>query len=249
MARTYTPSAAKRILIVGSGPNAIDARDWDLSNFDRIVAINNAWRVTEHWTDLIYPYDFPASRLPQTITTDQRLIDETIFVPAQNHYGGFVYAGGTMAFTTAYWVLKEYAPMEIFFIGCDMHYPKTGPTHFYGIGAPDPLREDISLTSLEGSSARFLCLASRQNCGVYNLSEAPSRLIFPRQTLNTINTAAQQPNINPKLVDYCLQTEQQLGYFVPDGRYWLEADRFSKTALNQLNKQWLEAAGQIRQQK
>ena len=165
-------------------------------------------------------------------------------MPAQNHYGGFVYAGGTMAYTAAYWALREYAPDEICFIGCDMHYPETGPTHFYGTGTPDPLREDISLTSLEGSSARFLCLAARQSCVVFNLSNGPSRLVFPRKNPHASNPSTPLPVINTKMVSDCLQTEQHLGYFVADGRYWLAAEQFNKSALEQLNKRWLMAAGQ-----
>ena len=32
-------------------------------------------------------------------------VDEKQFVDIQNQYGGFVYAGGTMAFTALYWAL------------------------------------------------------------------------------------------------------------------------------------------------
>ena len=244
MARLTVSSITQRILIIGSGPNATEVRSWHLSKFDKIVVINNAWRVTEHWTDMVYPYDFPSDRLPEKLATGQRLIDETHFVPAQNHYGGFVYAGGTMAYTAAYWALREYAPDEICFIGCDMHYPETGPTHFYGTGTPDPLREDISLTSLEGSSARFLCLAARQNCVVFNLSNSPSRLIFPRKSPHKSQPSTPLPVIDTKMVEDCLQTEHRLGYFVADGRYWLAADQFNKSELEQLNKKWLLAARQ-----
>lgn len=239
-----TPTTEQlRVLIIGSGPNATQVRNWDLSAFDRIVVINNAWRASEVWHDLVYPYDFAASRLPPALTQAQRLIDEDAFVPAQNHYGGFVYAGGTMAFTAAYWALYEYSPAEICFIGCDMHYPDTGPTHFYGTGQPDPLRADISLTSLEGSSARFLCLAARQNCAVLNLSDGPSRLIYPRRTQPAAPFIARPEPIDERLVDACLKTEQMLGYFVEDGRYWLVADRFDANELKELNEHWLAAAG------
>lgn len=240
-----TPSEDnRRILIIGSGPNAVQVRSWDLSVFDRVVVINNAWQVTDKWDDLIYPYDFPASRLPPAITPAQRLIDESAFVPAQNHFGGFVYAGGTMAFTAAYWVLHDYRPAEICFIGCDMHYPDTGPTHFYGTGQPDPLRADISLTSLEGSSARFLCFAAQAGCAVVNLSDGPSRLIFPRRTVKEMSRPARLQTIDVQLVESCLKTEQELGYFVEDGRYWLAADQFDEGELRQLNQRWLRAAGQ-----
>ena len=243
MARLKASSTTQRILIIGSGPNATEVRSWHLSKFDKIVVINNAWRVTEHWTDMIYPYDFPSDRLPEKLATGQRLIDETHFVPAQNHYGGFVYAGGTMAYTAAYWALREYAPDEICFIGCDMYYPDTGPTHFYGTGQPDPLRADISLTSLEGSSARFLCLAARQGCAALNLSDGPSRLIFPRLQIEQLHDAVRLSEYDEALVEACLKTERDLGYFVADGRYWRVADQFDPEQLKQLNEKWLKAAG------
>ena len=230
-----------RVLIIGSGPNAVEAREWTLCVFDHIVVINNAWQVIDQWHDLIYPHDFPDSRLPPALKPGQRLIDETAFVPAQNHYGGFVYAGGTMAFTAAYWVLHEYTPAQIYFIGCDMHYPKTGPTHFYGTGQPDPLRADISLTSLEGSSARFQCLAMRQNCAVFNLSADPSRLVFARRRAEQVHLPVCPADIDQKTVAACLHTEHELGYFVEDGRYWDVADQFDSARLKQLNDRWLQA--------
>lgn len=241
MSSDSASSPAKRVLIIGSGPNAVEARGWTLSMFDHIVVINNAWQVTDQWHDLIYPHDFPHSRLPPGLRPGQRLIDETAFVPTQNHYGGFVYAGGTMAFTAAYWVLHEYTPDQIYFIGCDMNYPKTGPTHFYGTGQPDPLRADISLTSLEGSSARFYCLARQQNCAVFNLSAAPSRLTFPRRRAEQVHLPASPADIDETTVADCLHTETILGYFVADGRYWRVADQFDPALLKQLNERWLRA--------
>ncbi len=44
------------------------------------------------------------------------------YVQAQNHFGGFVYAGGTMAFTAAYWSLYTFTPSIIAYLGCDMIY-------------------------------------------------------------------------------------------------------------------------------
>ena len=90
MSSDSASSPAKRVLIIGSGPNAVEARGWTLSVFDHIVVINNAWQVTDQWHDLIYPHDFPDSRLPPGLRPGQRLVDETAFVSTQNHYGGFV---------------------------------------------------------------------------------------------------------------------------------------------------------------
>lgn len=223
------------ILILGSAPDVTRCRDWPRAPFDRIVAINNAWRVRPDWDAVIHPWDFPADRLPAAPTG--RLVTEADFVPAQNAYGGFVYAGATMAFTTAYWALNEYNPRVLAFLGCDMTYPKTGATHFYGQGRPDPLRPDITLQSLEAKSARLRVLAARQGCAVVNLSTAPSRLLLPRATAATLPTFP-APRRSPAAA---LAREKALGYLVLSGRYWEELDRFDAAELAALDALWLRA--------
>ena len=83
-----------------------EAADWPRAPFDVIVAINNAWRVRTDWDAAVFPWDFPEDRRP-VAAPGQRLITEDIFVPSQNSFGGFVFAGATMAFTAGYWVLMR----------------------------------------------------------------------------------------------------------------------------------------------
>lgn len=231
------------ILLLGSAPMARQARDWPRAPFDAIVAINNAHAVRPDWDYLVYPYDFPDERLPQP-HAHQRLVDETAFVPAQNAFGGFVYAGGTMAFTAAYWALYSLAPKTMAFFGCDMHYPATGPTHFYGTGTADPLRPDITLRSIEAKSARFFVQAAMAGCQVVNLSDGPSRLIFPRANRENLGPWS-APEIALDLAQRAQQIEAELGYFVPSGRYWEEADRFDPAQIDRLDRLWLAAAKAI----
>ena len=228
------------VVILGSGPNAPQATSWQRTWFDRLVVINNAWRVRPDWDDLIFPEDFPQARRPQDITADQRLIEADRFVPAQNAYGGFVYAGGTMAFTAAYWVLHALRPRVIGFLGCDMVYPKTGATHFYGTGTADPLREDLTLRDLGAKSARLAVLAEQQGCACVNLSDAPETELLlercaPHQLHQWTPTAAPLP---PAEVESVLSRENDLGYMVPSGRYWEEAARFDPAALAALDADW-----------
>ena len=235
----------KPVLIIGSGPNAVQATSWDKSIFSAIVTINNAWQVRNDWDYLVYPDDFPPSRLPRTLKRHQMLIDEHDFVPAQNMYGGFVYAGGTMAYTTAYWALARLAPKTMLFMGCDMHYPKTGATHFYGTGTPDPLRNDITLTSLEACSARLYCLAYRTGCKIYNLSDGPSRLLFDRASISAegeLNLPAAYPAPNNQAIEDALSIENKLGYLVESGRYWESDIEFDRDALCALDISWLESS-------
>ncbi|MFT5067219.1 MAG: hypothetical protein ACJAXK_000228 [Yoonia sp.] len=226
------------ILIIGSGPNALQAQFWDRTNFDRIVVINNAWRVRPDWDYLIFPNDFPSDRQPDIISGTQKFVTSNNYVPHQNAYGGFVYAGGTMAFTAAYWALSSLKPSVIAMIGCDMEYPATGPTHFYGTGTADPLRNDISLRSLPAKSARLMALAARDNCAVLNLSHDPSVLTFPRA--HPTYAAAHKPvQHNATAVAAALQKERDLGYYVPSGKYWKEEARFDPTEIDDLDAMWL----------
>ena len=227
------------LLLLGSAPMALAARDWPRDPFDHILAINNAWQIRRDWDDMIHPWDFPDDRRP-TPGPNQRLITQEHFVPAQNAYGGFVYAGGTMAFTAAYWALDALKPRVIATYGCDMHYPATGPTHFYGTGTPDPLRQDITLRSLEAKSARLMILAAQQGCATVNLSTGPSRLVFPRATAETLPT--DPAPYNHTLAAQALQAEADLNYIVPSGRYWEEAHRFDPARIDALDAQWLAAA-------
>ena len=228
------------VLILGSAPMVAEAETWPRAPFSQVVAINNAWRVRPDWDAAIYPWDFPADRRP-TPGQGQRLVTETDFVAAQNAFGGFVYAGGTMAFTAGYWALHHYAPSVLAVFGCDMHYAVTGKTHFYGSGTPDPLRKDITLRSLEAKSARLMILAAMQGCAAVNLSFGPSRLVFPRVTRADLPGARPLP-FCPDLAAEALATETALGYQVASGRYWEEADRFDPAAIDRLDALWLQAA-------
>jgi hypothetical protein len=228
------------VLLLGSGPSVTACRDWPRRPFDRVVAINNAWRVRPDWDDLVVPEDFPPDRLPVALSDGQRLIGAAEFVPAQNAFGGFVYAGGTMAFTAAYWALHALKPRLIAVLGCDMVYPATGPTHFYGTGTADPLRPDVTLRSLEAKSARLMILAARHGCALVNLSQGESRLVFPRATPDTLPDT---PRLFPAApVEAALAREEALGYRVASGRYWEAATEFDTSAIDRLDALWLAAA-------
>jgi len=227
------------ILMLGSGPNVVAARDWPRGVIDRIVAINNAWLVRPDWDDLVHPEDFPQARRPQTLSAGQRIITALDYVPAQNALGGFVYAGGTMAFTASYWALQVLRPKVIAYLGCDMVYSGQGPTHFYGTGTADPLRPDVTLRSLEAKSARLLALAARQGCALVNLSQDASRLVFGRATLDGL--AGVKPDaVSVQSRETALTAEAALNYVVPSGRYWLEEARFDPAAIDRLDALWLD---------
>ncbi|MDH4393873.1 MAG: hypothetical protein QE285_20910 [Aquabacterium sp.] len=247
-------SDLKFVLIVGSAPDALRVSGWNTSIFAHRVVINNAWRVCDTWNCLIYPEDFPPDRHPPLDQTrGKQLITAKEFVSIQNQYGGFVYAGGTMAFTAGYWALGALQPDVIAYIGCDMIYePRAGQaTHFYGQGRADPLRQDVTLQSLEAKSVRLWALAQRQGCSVVNLSDqATSRLLFPRVSWPELEAMAAglDPGVTNGIeldqlsVDQALLAEAELGYRVPSGRYWEIASGFNKTKLRDIDNLWLAAS-------
>lgn len=229
-------------LVLGSGPGVLNAQGWAKRPGEVLVAINNAWRVRSDWDWLIYPEDFPSDRQPTDVAKGQHVVTASDYVPHQNAFGGFVYGGGTMAFTAAYWALGALRPKVIAMIGCDMVYPKSGDTHFYGKGSPDPLRDDITLRSLEAKSARLMVLAAREGCAVVNLSTAcESRLIYPRAERSQLR-ARPVPSYDPSIVDAALTAEREAGYTVPSGRYWECETHFDPQVIDRIDAMWLSAA-------
>jgi len=228
------------VLILGSGPNVVASRDWPREPFDHIVAINNAWAVRPDWDVLIHPDDFPPERMPLDLAPSQRVVRASDYVPLQNRFGGFVYAGGTMAFTASYWALAALKPKVIALFGCDMMYGDPSKTHFYGKGAADPLRKDVTLRSLEAKSARLMALAAAEGCAMVNLSQDPSRLVFPRVTPETV-MLAKPAKVDIQGVQHAMSREADLDYYVPSGKYWKEEARFDTGAIDALDAAWLKA--------
>lgn len=245
------PEAVRTVLVIGSSPDAARARGWSPVDGTVIVAINNAWAVRPDWHHLVHPKDFPAERLPRMLAPEQQVHSWQEYVPAQNRFGGFVYAGGTMAFTTAYWALATLRPRVMAFVGCDMIYATHGDTHFYGMGRPDPLRDDPTLQSLEAKSARLQVLAAREGCACVNLTSlAESRLVFPRMDHDKMSAmtaeglaALQRDLPEPAGLEAVLTREQELGYYIADGRYWRHLTSIDAGALADLDRRWLQVAG------
>lgn len=227
------------VLILGSGPSVVTCADWPRAPFERIVAINNAWRVRVDWDDLIHPSDFPEDRRPPALRDGQRIVTAGDYVQVQNDFGGFVYAGGTMAFTAGYWVLGALKPSVMAFLGCDMVYPASGATHFYGTGTADPLRADVTLRSLPAKSARLQVMAARAGCACVNLSQEESRLVFPRAT--PTDMPVRPAAFDTDRAAAALAEEARLAYRVPSGKYWKEAHRFDPAAIDALDALWLGA--------
>jgi hypothetical protein len=236
MANQRTPSIA---LILGSGPSALKLKDWPKPDNLKIIAINNAWAAHPDWDYLVHAGDFPVSRMPERLAPLQSVHSHESYVPAQNRYGGFVYGGGTMAYTAGYWALDTIVPDILAYFACDMTYSGT-MTHFYGNGTADPLRPDVTLQSLEAKSARLMALAGMQGCACVNLSAEPAtRLMFPRVKFADLTRPVEAVATNPELVEAALLEEARLGYMVEDGEYWRHTESFDAGALSRIDEMWL----------
>jgi hypothetical protein len=240
-------------LLLGSAPDVVRCVAWPKRAFARIVAINNAWRVRPDWDVLVHAGDFPPERMP---IRQAEIVNPLQYVPAQNSFGGFVYAGGTMSLTAAYWAVHAQRPDVLAFLGCDMIYDRPGNTHFYGVGRADPLREDVTLQSLEAKTARLLVHALRRGTLCVNLSDLPrSRLVFPKLTfdemrdLSPARVAAMKADLRAGLdleaVEAAEKREAELGYFYEHGMYWKHLDEIDGAELAAIDRLWLAAAGNL----
>ena len=229
-----------KVLILGSGPDVVEATNFKSGIFDKIVAINNAWQIRADWDFCIFPDDFPKEKRPNS-NLSQKLITHNEYVPIQNRFGGFVYAGGTMAFTSGYWALGKLKPTLIAYLGCDMIY-KGKKTHFYGKGTADPLRKDPTLKNLLSKSARFEVIANSNNCSVFNLSKkTESNLVFRRLGISAISKPTNRREVKNNKTLEALEMEKELGYFVKDGKYWKNLKTFDSKAISRLDSLWSEA--------
>ncbi len=246
----YKDNTTSIALIIGSSNDARRASQWPKDVFKYIVAINNAWRIRADWDFLIHPDDFSPNNKPATITAQQTIITSDDYVTAQNALGGVVYAGGTMAFTAGYWALHVLKPDILAFVGCDMVYPSSGNSHFYGQGQADPLRDDITLQSLEAKSKRLQVYAQERHSVCINVTSlAYSRLTFPNIDIRTLTQSphtvlhklqqAPLPTNTQDAIKKAKEREQQLGYFAPSGEYWRTLEQFNASELYELDQLWL----------
>lgn len=224
-----------RVLLIGSGPNALEARDYDRKDFDKIVTVNNSFKVREDWNVHLFANDFPKDRRPQVIREGQSSIASGEYNRSLNKFGGRAYIGETMAFSAGFWALRHLKPRHMYFIGFDMVYSQKDSTHFYGTGAPDPLRNCMTLQSLEAKSARLMLMAAKEGSHCTNLSKEPeSRLVFPRE-FRPIGEL-------PEAMERALELERTTAAFARNGGWWRKKAQFGGApALAAIDAIWLEA--------
>jgi len=106
------------------------------------------------------------------------------------------------------------------------------------VGTPDPLREDITLRSLEAKSVRLMVLAAARGCAVVNLSQGPSRLLCPRVPFADMS-GARPLAFDPAKVAAAQAREATLAYFAASGRYWEDLSAYDLAEIDALDALWL----------
>lgn len=178
-----------RILLIGSGKSATKIATLNLSRFSHIVAVNHGWMATEQWNYWFHSRDFngkfPEIRPDQTeiLTYDEQLAK----------YGGEGECGFSVMLNASYYVLAEFDPQEICYLGADMNYTPAsdGSTHIYGVGFdikkngksdPDLMVERYGGEDpnfLSNLYTRFAIISGEAGCKLWNLSGDPhSRLPY-----------------------------------------------------------------------
>lgn len=182
----------RRIMIVGSGPSVEKMKKWDLKGW-YVICINHAWRAAPHWDEVIYPDDYgnKPGELPSELNKGQVLVTNAQYMPANTAFGVQVDRGNSMMFQALYWALLK-KPLLIGTIGCDLYYPSSGNTHFYGVGKPDPLR--LGGEVLKEKCQRFMKYAQNLGVEVYNYSgETRGYNIFPQRLFQAQTFARRWP--------------------------------------------------------
>ena len=186
----------KKVICVGSGPGGVDYVN-NIPNLDGmdVVGVNNVWKGTDRWTNLIYAGDYyDAHKIVVTNPDKQKLHSRGSF--QKSYIWGSnnmpweqarIYCGLPIYFTTMYWTMYYLKPDVIGCIGFDMDYTPgpDGSTSFYGVGydmktrgEPDPLYqfkhrykdlEDPMGTLLERLDNKTI----EVGCEIVNLSDNP----------------------------------------------------------------------------
>jgi hypothetical protein len=238
----------KPCIIVGSSPSAIILSNRLLPESYK-VAINNAWRIRSDFDASVFPSDFPKERQPDE-TFKGKTYTDIDYMPPINKAGGIIYCGATMAFAAGYWALSHFSTPLFGYYGCDMVYNAVdGKNHFYGNGTADPLREDISLRSLEARSTRLFAYALNNRKFIVNCSEShSSRLQFPRIGLDKLPEVIRQiPRLvkDPAWKDFVglakknFVSEQRLGHRALKHDYCkLAKDATAEVIIIEMDEAW-----------
>lgn len=150
------PVPERKVVLMGSAPGVVEwwkrARDWYWREGFTVAAINNAWRVPDLGDlDLwLAPADFAGPEPPPCVPRNSTIGYREQGYRVEERFANWVIG--------PYWVRKvrttatdalvhllneaihDEVKLTVHVAGCDMVYPSSGPSHFYGNGPADPLR-------------------------------------------------------------------------------------------------------------
>lgn len=178
----------EHLIIVGSGKSAIAYKDWDLKENQKVLVMNNAFKLRDDWDYWCSPTDLKDYKIAKKIVdSSDTKIHATPYGPSIKRFGGHGECGNTTFFNSSYWALDWLIPKFIGYIGCDMDYYQPGNEEtntFYGKGTPDPL---LMVKDIEKKFEKLSYHAQRQNCKLYNHSlEGFTKLPFERVPFNSL---------------------------------------------------------------
>ncbi|SDB55052.1 hypothetical protein [Bauldia litoralis] len=245
------------VLLAGSAPDVVALRDRDLGGLTA-VAVNNAWRIRDDFDYVVFPRNFPDENRPPEGYRGA-LVREINYLKHVASAGGLLFCGSTMAFNAGYWAVRYLKPALIGFSACDMIYDDDDETHFYGKGEADPLRDNLTLRSLEAKSARLFAYALAAGSLAVNFSTRPrSRLVFPRLPLEAtrnrsamrrVAVEARRSAEGRAILDAAQRTarmEAAPPFDVDPNNYWaLVGDAAATEFLDKVDRQWLELVPHI----
>lgn len=173
-----------KVLLVGSGEDASQLKDFDLSDWTLSV-IHNAWSIRPE--DVAYFFasgDFipaPGNQPTHQFISRVRFVSYREYdgEEQRNRFGRQQYGiGATMFFNAAYWLLGNCKPEVMGFLGCSMSYPEDRANTFYGTGHPDPLR--FGSSTLLRWFKYFEEFAAKYYCDLVNFG-GPGLMPYPGQ--------------------------------------------------------------------
>ena len=87
-------------------------------------------------------------------------------------------------------------------------------------------------------------IAFLNKCKILNLSNiSESKLTFPKVNVNDLDNAVKihSNKFKEEKINLALQKEKKTGYFIPDGKYWKQMDKFDQKEIKLIDELWLSS--------
>ena len=176
-----------KILIVGTGLSAMDARNWNLEGWT-VAVIHKAWELLpDRWDWFFHCKSFPEADKPKTIGLHVMNKEYCETVGNDQYCLNSGIRRTTMVFAAHYCL--DQRPETLGFIGCDLNYmpDANGNNVTYGIGKPDAA--ELPIVERQAWNKGIEVRANDLDCELINFSQVESDLPFERQRWVKIKTS------------------------------------------------------------